>query len=91
MHHRAEDGQPVARAREYCRRAIDYDERNAIAHFLLGNVNRDLFNHYQTCEYLRAAAGSYTRMLELNEYLAESDIARNYREQITGIVNQLGC
>ena len=79
------------RAREYCRRAVDYDERNAIAHFLLGNVNRDLFNVYQTCDYLRAAAGNYTRMLELNEYLAESDNARNYREQITGFANQLGC
>ena len=36
----------------------------------------DLFNVYQTCEYLTAAAGSYGRMLELNKYLAESDNAR---------------
>ena len=79
------------RAREYCRRAVDYDERNPIAHFLLGNVNRDLFNLYQTCGYLSAAAGSYSRMLEINGYLAESDNARNYREQITGISRQLGC
>ena len=79
------------RAREYCRRAVDYDERNPIAHFLLGNVNRDLFNLYQTCDYLSAAAGSYGRMLDINEYLAESDNARNYREQITGIARQLGC
>ena len=83
-------GNPL-RAREYCRRAVDYDERNPIAHFLLGNVNRDLFNVYQTCDYLSAAARSYSRMLELNEYLAESNNARNYREQITGIARQLGC
>ena len=83
-------GKPL-RAREYCRRAVDYGERNPIAHFLLGNVHRDLFNTYQTCEHLSEAAGSYSRMLELNEYLAEADNARNYREQITGIARQLGC
>ncbi len=83
-------GKPL-RAREYCRRAVDYDEQNPIAHFLLGNINRDLFNLYQTCEYLTAAAGSYSRMLEINEYLAESDNARYYREQITAIARQLDC
>ena len=83
-------GNPL-RAREYCRRAVTYDEHDPIAHFLLGNVNRDLFNVYQTCDYLEAAAASYSRMLELNEYLAESDNARNYREQISGIVRQLRC
>ncbi len=30
-------------------------------------------------------------MLDINEYLAETDNARNYREQITGISRQLGC
>ena len=79
------------RAREYCRRAVDHSEQNPIAHFLLGNVNRDLFNSHQSCEYLSAAARSYNRMLELNEHLAEADNARNYREQITGIARQLGC
>ena len=69
----------------------DYNEQNPIAHFLLGNINRDLFNLYQTCDYLTAAASSYGRMLELNEHLAESDNARNYREQITRIARQLGC
>ena len=79
------------RAREYCQRAVNYNEQNPIAHFLLGNINRDLFNVFQTCDYLRAAASSYSRMLELNEYLAESDNARNYREQITGFARQLRC
>ena len=79
------------RAREYCRRAVKYNEDDPIAHFLLGNINRDLFNRYQTCEYLSAAEQAYGRMLELNEHLAESDNARNYREQITGIARKLRC
>ena len=79
------------RAREYCRRAVKYNEDDPIAHFLLGNINRDLFNRYQTCEYLSAAEQAYGRMLELNEHLAEADNARNYREQITGIARQLRC
>ena len=79
------------RAREYCRRAVGYSDENPIAHFLLGNVNRDLFNVHQSCDYLSAAARSYTRMLEINEHLVEADNARNYREQITGIARQLDC
>ena len=79
------------RAREYCRRAVDLSEDDPIAHFLLGNANRDLFNVHGTCEHLSAAARSYSRMLELNDHLAESENARNYREQITGIARQLGC
>ena len=79
------------RARGYCRRAIEYTEHDPIAHFLLGNINRDLFNLYQECEYLTAAARSYSRMLEINEFLAESDNARNYLAQITGILPRIGC
>ena len=79
------------RAREYCQRAVGYDERKPIAHFLLGNINRDLFNLYGTCDYLTAAARSYSRMVEINADLAESDNARFYLEQITGIAPQLGC
>ena len=74
------------RAREYCRRAVEYNENSAIAHFLLGNINRDLFNLHQECGYLRAAARSYGRMIEINEFLAESDNARNYLEQIARVL-----
>ena len=79
------------RAREYCTRALDYGEDDPIAHFLLGNINRDLFNLYRTCDYLKAAARSYDRMLSINEFLAESGNARNYLEQITGILPRLRC
>ena len=83
-------GNPL-RAREYCQRAVRYRDDSAIAHFLLGNVNRDLYNRYQTCDYLTAAARSYGRMLEINADLLESDNARYYLEQITDIAPQLGC
>ena len=79
------------RAREYCRRALKYNEDNAIAYFLLGNISRDLFNVYKTCDHLTAAARNYARMIEINEYLAESDNARNYLEQIGRIAPRLGC
>lgn len=79
------------RAREYCKRAVGYGEDDPIAHFLLGNVNRDLFNLYRSCDYLTAAARSYDRMLSINEHLAESDNARNYLEQITGILPRIRC
>ena len=83
-------GHPL-RAREYCQRAIRYRENSAIGHFLLGNINRDLYNVHQTCDYLTAAARSYRRMLEINADLAESDNARYYLEQISAIAPQLGC
>ena len=79
------------RAREYCRRALRYNEENPVAYFLLGNISRDLFNVYQSCDHLTAAASNYARMIEINEDLAESDNARNYLDQITRIAPQLGC
>ncbi len=79
----------LLRAREYCERAIGYLEDSPIAHYVLGNINRDLYTLYQTCDYLTAAAHSYSRMIEINPYLAEADNARFYLEQITGLA--LGC
>ena len=70
---------------------MDYNGNDPIAHFLLGNINRDLFNLYPTCDYLTAAGRSYSRMLEINTDLVESDEARNYVEQITGIARRLDC
>ena len=81
-------GHPL-RAREYCRRAVGYNEQDPITHFLLGNINRDLFNTYKRCEYLMAAARSYGRMIEINGDLAESDNARNYLVQIERVVRHI--
>jgi tetratricopeptide (TPR) repeat protein len=83
-------GNPL-RARTYCERALSYSPRDPIAYFLLGNVNRDLYNQFESCDYLKAAASSYSTMIGLNADLAESRNARNYLEQITAIVVKLGC
>jgi tetratricopeptide (TPR) repeat protein len=79
------------RAREYCQRALRYAPNDPITYFVLGNVNRDLYNQYESCEYLIAAARNYDKMVTLNPSLDESKNARNYLEQITGILPKLRC
>jgi tetratricopeptide (TPR) repeat protein len=83
-------GNPL-RARDYCRRAIKHAPDDPIAYFLLGNINRDIYNVRTSCEYLVAARASYRRMLELNPDLDESRNAKNYLQQIANIAPQLGC
>jgi tetratricopeptide (TPR) repeat protein len=84
----------LLRARAYCRRAIGYIPDDAIAHFLLGNVNRDLFIRTQSCEYLAAARAAYRQVLALNPNLAEARNARFYLDQFDGMKEALrrrGC
>jgi tetratricopeptide (TPR) repeat protein len=83
-------GNPL-RAREYCQRALKHAPNDPIAYFLLGNVNRDIYNVRQSCEYLKAARISYAKMLEINADLDESKNAKNYVGQIDGILPKLGC
>ena len=83
-------GNPL-RARDYCQRALRHAPDDPIAHFLLGNVNRDIYNIRQSCDDLTAARASYARMLAINPDLQESGNARNYLGQIDGILPQLGC
>jgi tetratricopeptide (TPR) repeat protein len=83
-------GNPL-RAREYCRRALKHAPNDPIAHFLLGNVNRDLFNARQSCNYLKDAKASYVKMLALNPHLDESKNAKFYVGQIDGLLPQAGC
>jgi tetratricopeptide (TPR) repeat protein len=83
-------GNPL-RARDYCRRALTYAPSDPIAYFLLGNINRDLFNERQTCGYLKDAKASYLKMIEINPHLDESKNARNYVGQIDGFLPQLKC
>ena len=83
-------GHPL-RAREYCRRALKYAPNDAIAHFLLGNVNRDIFNTRPSCDVLREARASYTRMLAINPNLDEAKNARNYLAQIGEIWPKVNC
>ncbi|MEQ1758495.1 MAG: tetratricopeptide repeat protein [Vicinamibacterales bacterium] len=81
----------LQRARDYCERALRYDEDNAITRFLLANVNRDLYNSFGSCAYLIAAARQYARMVDLNPDLQESKNAKNYLEQITALAPKAGC
>ena len=59
--------------------------------FLLGNVNRDLYNAFQSCDYITAARTSYAKMIAINPDLDESKNAKNYLTQITAILPKLGC
>ena len=86
----AKVGNPL-RAREYCQRALGHAPNDPIAHFLLGNINRDLYNLRQSCADLVAARTSYAKMVALNPDLEESKNARNYMGQIDGILPSLGC
>lgn len=83
-------GNPL-RAREYCQRALRHAPQDPIAYFLLGNVNRDLYNARHSCEYLTAARASYAKMIAINAELDESKNARKYLGQIDGILPKLGC
>ena len=83
-------GNPL-KARDYCKRALGHAPNDPIAYFLLGNVNRDLFNARQSCSYLKDARSSYAKMLELNPHLDESRNAKNYVGQIDGLLPQAGC
>jgi tetratricopeptide (TPR) repeat protein len=83
-------GYPL-KAREYCQRALKHAPKDPIAHFLLGNVNRDLFNSRPTCDVLKAAKNSYVTMIKLNPDLSESKNAQNYVSQINGILPKLQC
>lgn len=83
-------GNPL-KARDYCKRALGHAPNDPIAYFLLGNVNRDLFNARQSCSYLKDARSSYRKMLELNPHLDESKNARNYVGQIDGLMPRAGC
>jgi tetratricopeptide (TPR) repeat protein len=83
-------GHPL-RARTYCARALRHDPNDPIAYFLLGNVNRDLYNQTSSCGYLTAARGNYLKMIELNADLVESANAKHYLGQIDAILPKLGC
>jgi tetratricopeptide (TPR) repeat protein len=83
-------GNPL-KAREYCKRALGHSPNDPIAYFLLGNVNRDLFNARQACSYLKDARSSYAKMLAINPHLDESRNARNYVGQIDGLLPQTKC
>jgi tetratricopeptide (TPR) repeat protein len=76
-------------ARDYCSRAIDYDPKEPMGYFLLGNVYRDLFNTSPRREYLVAARSNYSKMIEINPDLDVSSHAQNYIHQIDQILPRM--
>ncbi len=52
-------GNPL-KAREYCQRALQHAPKDPIAHFLLGNVNRDLYNVRPSCDVPEGRASTAT-------------------------------
>ncbi len=74
---------------EFCQEAIRYDDKDPIGYFLLGNAYRDFFNTKADRETLLKARESYAHMLALNADLQESRYAKNYIEQIDGLLPKL--
>ena len=81
----------LRRARDYCERALGYDDTAPITHFVLGNVRRDMYNVEASCDHLTAATRHYAKMVELNPDLQETRNARIYLEKISGIAKELRC
>jgi tetratricopeptide (TPR) repeat protein len=79
------------KARTYCERGLKHAPKDPIAHFLLGNVNRDLYNSRPSCDVLKAAKKSYVTMIGINPDLNESGNAKNYVAQIDGLLPRLKC
>ncbi len=70
------------KAANYCKQAIQYDSKDPVAWFLLGNAYRDLYNSHTNIEDLSEARKSYAQSLALNADLDFSKSARGYLEQI---------
>ena len=84
----------LLRAREHCSRAVSYGPNDAMAHFFLGNIHRDLFNQTKSCDSAKAAHASYRRVIALNPHLAEAKNAADYLDQLDGLRSALhrrGC
>lgn len=76
-------GNPL-RAREYCRRAIRYDPKDAIAYLELGIAHLGVFEKTEACEDVASARASFVKMLSINSKLSEAKHARYYIDEIDG-------
>ncbi len=77
------------RARYACERAIQYDSTEPLSYFFLGNVYRDLFISSKQKEYLVSARANYAKMIQINPDLDMSGHAKNYLEQIDGLLARM--
>jgi len=58
-----------------------------MAHYVTGDVYRDLFNaNSDRCDYLLAAREHYTKVLKLNPDINEAGKAKKYLNMIAGVL-----
>jgi tetratricopeptide (TPR) repeat protein len=84
----------LLRAREDCNRAVSYEPEDAMAHYFLANVDRDLFNATKSCDSAKAARASYQKVVALNPNLAEARNAIEYLkkfEALSDALHRRGC
>ena len=69
-------------ARNYCSRAVEYDPKEPMSYFFLGNVYRDMFNASPQRDYLLLAKANYIKTVEINPDLDVSPNAEKYIQNI---------
>jgi tetratricopeptide (TPR) repeat protein len=70
------------RALNYCSRAVEYDPKEPLSYWLLGNLYRDMFNSSPRRDYLLSARANYCKMIEINPDLEQSPHAETYVHKI---------
>lgn len=75
-------------ATQYCRKALDYDPKDAFCYFHLGWINLLQYNATLHRQHLIAAKVHFLKMIEINPDLEESGRARQYLEQINSVLKQ---
>jgi tetratricopeptide (TPR) repeat protein len=92
----------LLQARDYCRRALNYDPNEPLAYFFLGDVYVSQFNALlisdqcpaasasQCREYLLSARANYKKVVEINPDLEQARLSRGYIESIEGTLPLVG-
>lgn len=83
-------------ALKYCQGALAIDQKDATAHFFLGNVYRDLFNQTldadaPQCEYLLNARAQYLQTVSINPSIQESEMAKTILTSINRVAPSFHC
>jgi tetratricopeptide (TPR) repeat protein len=81
----------LKRAREYCGRALEYDENSPVAHYVLANVYRDMFNESPSCDDIADARRHYQTVIKLNPDLDEAKRSRTVLASLEGVAKEMKC
>ena len=81
----------LKRAREYCEQALDYDENSPVAHYVLANVYRDMFNENRSCSDIVVARRHYQTVIKLNPDLDEAKRSRTVLTSLEGVAREMKC